>query len=52
MHFHNLGIANLEGEVEEDLQKDLAADFDEGLDTEVANPSFDQGKHQLWQKSF
>ena len=45
MHFHNLGIANLEGEVEEDIQRDLAAEFDKSLDAEAANNSSDQGKH-------
>ena len=52
MHFHKLGVANLEGEVEEDIQRDLAAEFDESLDVEAANLSSDQGKHQFWQRLF
>ena len=46
MHFHNLGNDNQEG-VEEDFQKDFAAEFEEGPEAEAANISLEQGKHQF-----
>ena len=46
MHFHNIGNDNQEG-VEEDFQKDFAAEFEEGPEAEAANISVEQGKHHL-----